>query len=415
MKPEEFYACVSRERLLAALAEVPTPCYLFFKPIIAKRVTELRNRLGRRFRIHYAVKANPHPAILRAMRRFGLGADVASEHELRAVIQAGFEPGDIEFSGPGKTKSELEYAIQADTGSINVESLEELEVLVELAGRLNARPRIGLRVNPSVQGRSGLKMAGTTQFGLSEKDLEHALERIGQELSALEFVGLHLHLGSQILDTGSVLENFRVALKLAQRVSRYMGKPLRKINFGGGFGIAYFEGQQSLDLSAAGAGIVALLEQHRSLVNDATKLIVEPGRYLMAESGVYITRVLYRKNINGKEFAVVDGGMHHNYVLAGGMGQVVRRNFYFDVLPSGGAPDAVPPYGLNVAGCLCTPQDLLLQNAVCRQAVRPGDSFVFFNCGAYGSTASPINFLSHPHPREALVEISSGDTEVESR
>ncbi|HXG22105.1 MAG TPA: pyridoxal-dependent decarboxylase, exosortase A system-associated [Methylomirabilota bacterium] len=404
MKPDEFYTRVSRERLLAALADAPTPCYLFFASVIAQQVMELRSRLGRRFNIHYAVKANPHPAILRLMRRFGLGADVASEGELRAVLEAGFEPGDIEFSGPGKTQVELEYAIQTRIGAINVESLGELELLVHLSKRLGARPKIGLRVNPAVQGRSGLKMAGATQFGLSDKDLDHALERIRQEASVLDFVGLHLHLGSQILDIESILENFRIALQLAWRVGRRAEHPLRKINFGGGFGVTYFEGQQPLDFVAAGAGIEALLEEYFSSVDDFPKLIVEPGRYLVAESGVYVTRVLYRKHTNGKEFAIVDGGMHHNYLLAGGMGQVVRRNFYFEVLPNGGAFERVAPYELNVAGRLCTPQDLLLQNVRCSQTVRPGDYLVFFNCGAYGSTASPINFLSHPQPREVLIE-----------
>jgi diaminopimelate decarboxylase len=404
MRPDEFYACISRERLRTALADVPTPCYLFFAPIIAGQVMELRSRLGRRFNIHYAVKANPHPAILRLMRQFNLGADVASEYELRAALEAGFEPLDIELSGPGKTQAELEYAIQTRIGAVNVESLGELELLVNLSKRLGARPKVGLRVNPSVQGRSGLKMAGATQFGLSEKDLERALERIRQETSVLDFVGLHLHLGSQILDIESILENFRIALTLAWRVSQGAERPLRKLNFGGGFGVTYFEGQQPLDLAAVGAGVESLLKEFLSSANGAPELIVEPGRYLVAESGVYVTRVLYRKHTNGKEFAIVDGGMHHNYLLAGGMGQVVRRNFYFEVLPNEGAVERVAPYELNVAGRLCTPQDLLLQNARCSQTVRPGDYLVFFNCGAYGATASPINFLSHPQPREVLIE-----------
>jgi diaminopimelate decarboxylase len=404
MKPDEFYTRVSRDRLLAALADVPTPCYLFFAPIIAGQVMELRRQLGPRFSVHYAVKANPHPAILRRMCGFGLGADVASEGELRAVLEAGFEPGDIEFSGPGKTQAELEYAIETRIGAINVESLGELELLVNLSKRLGVCPKVGFRVNPSVQGRSGLKMAGATQFGLSEKDLDHALERIRQETSVVDFVGLHLHLGSQILDIESILENFRIALNLAWRVSQRAERPLRKINFGGGFGVTYFEGQQPLDLAAAGAGIEALLKESVYSMGDVPELIVEPGRYLVAESGVYVTRVLYRKHTNGREFAIVDGGMHHNYLLAGGMGQVVRRNFYFEVLPKGRALERIAPYELNVTGRLCTPQDLLLQNARCSEIVRPGDYLVFFNCGAYGSTASPINFLSHPQPREVFIE-----------
>ena len=403
MTPDEFYNLISPDRLLSAIVEKPTPCYLFFEPIIARQAEQLREKLGTRFQVHYAVKANPSPAILAAMRRLGLGTDVASGNELRAALEAGFDPALIEFSGPGKTKAELAQAMKAEIGAINVESLGELDAVVELARQSGIRPRVGLRVNPSMQTKSGLKMAGSTQFGLSELDLELALNSLSQQTLGVDFVGLHLHIGSQILETESVLENFRVAMELAQRVALRLKRPLRKLNFGGGFGVAYFEGQRSLDLSAVGREVAALIAAYAPAI-EGTQLIIEPGRYLVAESGIYAARILYRKNTNGKEFAIVDGGMHHNYLLAGGMGQVIRRNFHFDILPGSGVRDEVAPYKLSVAGCLCTPQDLLLQDALFRQTARPGDYVLFFNCGAYGSSASPLKFLSHPEPAELLIQ-----------
>ena len=404
MTPDEFYQCVPRERLQAAVLDTPSPCYLFFESIVVNQAQKLRASLER-IQVHYAVKANPHPAILLAMRRLGLGADVASGHELQAVLDAGFDPARIEFSGPGKTAAELEQALGARIGSINVESLGELDALAALSRRFGLRPRIGLRVNPSIEAKSGLKMAGATQFGLSEEDLEIALAAMQPASFPLDFVGLHLHVGSQILDSGSVLEIFRVALDVAQRVARRTGRPLSKLNFGGGFGVTYFPGQEQLDLTAVGSKLAVLLGEHSSSgsgIEDAM-LIIEPGRYLVAEAGVYVTRILYRKTTRGREFAIVDGGMHHNYLLAGGMGQVLRRNFFFDVLTPGGHAVPAPSYKLNVAGCLCSPQDLLLQDAPCPQRAHPGDWVVFFNCGAYGSSASPVNFLGHPKPTEILM------------
>jgi diaminopimelate decarboxylase len=404
MTPEEFYRVIPRERLLQTVRNTPSPCYLFFEPIIAERVAQVREALGARFDLHYAVKANPHPAILRTMHRLSLGVDVASGNELLAALRVGFDPERIEFSGPGKTTLELACAVDAHIGAINVESLGELELLIGLAKQKGKRPRIGLRVNPSVKAKAGLRMAGATQFGLSEDDLEVALEHAGREASAVDFVGLHLHIGSQVLDVESALEVFRIGIELARRVARRTGKPPRKLNFGGGWGVTYFEGQKPLDTTAVCLGIQTLLEREEfSAGIECTRLIVEPGRYLVAESGIYVAQVLYRKESAGKHFAIVHGGMHHNYLLAGGMGQVIRRNFFLDFLPEDGCSGTTAEITLNIAGCLCTPQDLLAQDVVTRQEVRPGDYVVFFNCGAYGATASPIHFLSHPEPALVLV------------
>lgn len=404
MTPEEFHRLIPRDRLLQIIRDTPTPCYLFFEPIIARQVARVREGLGQRFDVHYAVKANPYPSILQTLRRLGVGADVASGNELLAVLAAGFQPRQIEFSGPGKTVAELASAIDAEVGAINVESLDELELLIGLAKQRDRRPRIGLRVNPPIKAKTGLRMAGATQFGLSADDLEAALKRVEREASAIEFVGLHLHIGSQILEAKSALEIFRVGFELGSHAAQRIGRPLAKLNFGGGWGVTYFEDQKHLDLAAVRAGLRALLERNEfSSVLDGTRLVVEPGRYLLAESGVYATRILYRKVSGGKQFIVVDGGMHHNYVLAGGMGQVIRRNFFLDFLAASGRFPTSARFAVNVAGCLCTPQDLLAQGVPCEQDVRPGDYVVFFNCGAYGATASPVHFLSHPEPGMILV------------
>jgi diaminopimelate decarboxylase len=406
MTPEEFYRLVPRDRLLQAVRATPSPCYLFFEPIVGRQVARVREGLGERFELHYAIKANPDPAILRALQRRGVGADVASGGELAAALAAGFAADLIEFSGPGKTAPELASAIDAGIGAINVESLGELDLLITLARRRGVRPRVGLRANPATQAKTGLRMAGATQFGLSPADLDAALDQLARAADAVDFVGLHLHIGSQILEVATAIEIFRAALETSRDVARRTGKPLRKLNFGGGWGVTYFADQQPLDLAATCAGLRDLVAQRE--FTDAiagARLIVEPGRYLVAESGVYATRVLYRKESAGKQFAIVDGGMHHNYLLAGGMGQVIRRNFMLDVLPGDARTKAASvPTVLNIAGCLCTPQDLLAQGVTRAEDVQPGDHVVFFNCGAYGASASPLRFLGHPEPAAMLIE-----------
>jgi diaminopimelate decarboxylase len=246
-------------------------------------------------------------------------------------------------------------------------------------------------------------MAGATQFGVSEEDLSVVLERI-RHSPHVEFVGLHVHTGSQILDAGTVLEIFRTCLDCARTVAAQTGKPLQKLNFGGGWGVTYFAGQEPLELEALTREIPKLTaDPAYSAATRGTRFIVEPGRYLVAEAGVYATRVLYRKASGGTQFAVVDGGMHNNYLLAGGMGQVLRRNFHLDALKADEAAGSPTPTTLSIAGCLCTPQDILAQNFESPVEIDAGDCVVFFNCGAYGASASPTGFLSHRPPAQILI------------
>jgi diaminopimelate decarboxylase len=337
------------------------------------------------------------------MRDLGLGADVASGGELSRVLEAGFDPAHVEFSGPGKRASELALAIESGVGSVNVESIGELDLLAKLADERGTRARVGLRVNPSTKARAGLRMAGATQFGISEEDIPTALDRL-RRAPSVELTGLHVHVGSQVLEAGAVIQIYRTCLELARSLVEHTGRPLQKVNFGGGWGVTYFDGQKPLDLAATFEGISQLIEDKVfATVMDGARLIVEPGRFLVAESGVYATRVLYRKRSGETEFAVVDGGLNTNYLLAGGMGQVIRRNFQLDALTDSEGRVRGPSRAMTVAGCLCTPQDVLAHNVECAD-VSPGDYVLFFNCGAYGATASPMDFLSHPPPAEVLVD-----------
>jgi len=406
MTKEKFYACIVREKLARRLRQTNTPCYLFFQNLIRQRIGDLKNCLKSRFSIHYALKANPHPVILRMMADSGLGADVASAGELEAALDAGIPAENIEFSGPGKTENELMLAVNNGIGSVNAETLDELRILARLSGQCGISPNVGIRVNPDFKKlKSGLRMAGDTQFGIPEDQAEQALHFLREHSGKMNFTGIHVHAGSQILDARSVADNIRNIMDVALNFEKIGGLSVGKINFGGGWGVNYFPNQEPLDLNLVSAELDALFQKSPyQELSERTKLIVEPGRFLVAEGGIYVTKLLYRKQVRSKEFAIADGGMHQNYLLAGGMGQVIKRNFEMDILPEADTLGDRPKktFKMDIAGKLCTPQDILAVNFGCESEVFPGDYVIFLNCGAYGLSASPVNFLSHPLPEEVF-------------
>lgn len=413
MMREAFYTEVSRDRLAALVARSERPAYFFFPEMIRERIRRLRDCLGDRFHLHYAVKANPHPDILRLMASEGLGADVASAGEMRAANQAGIPFENMEFSGPGKTEAELREAVQAGVGTVNAESLDEIRLLERIARETGKTVSVGIRINPELPAEAGgIRMAGATQFGIDAADMEDALAEIRNGGERLRFSGIHVHAGSQVLDSTHVVDTMEAVLELALQAETSADPhlPCRKINFGGGWGVPYFPGQEALDLELIAEELADLLDDadYRKLVARC-RLILEPGRFLTAEAGVFCAKVLYRKRVRGREIAVLDGGMHQNYLIVGGMGQVIRRNFEMDVIHD---PALAPPepvlLDLDVAGPLCTPQDRLAEGFAVSHQVRPGDNIVFFNCGAYGLTASPVDFLNHPRPDQFLVGPEDG-------
>lgn len=401
MKMEAFYQQIPSTRLRALSRDLEGSAYWYFAPLVARQIARLRECLQGHFQVQYAVKANAFPPLLAFIADQGVGADVSSGGELQAVLEAGFDPAKLSFSGPAKTHAELARAVACGLGAVNVENVAELDTLAALARDQNRAAGIALRLNPARQTlKSGLKMAGDTQFGLSEEDLPAALERLRAHADVLHFQGIHVHAGSQILDAQSVVDNLHGILDLALRFEADSGLSLKKVNCGGGWGIDYFPNQNPLDLPTIQTGLAQLFasETYRDLAQRA-ELIIEPGRFIAAECGVYASKVLYRKTMRGKTFAIVEGGMHHHYLLAGGMGQVLRRNFALDLLPDPRQPEpTLEPEVMDVAGSLCTPQDVLATSHQAPFPVRPGDTVVFFNSGAYGLSASPVNFLGHPMP-----------------
>jgi diaminopimelate decarboxylase len=373
-----------------------TPFYAYDKGIVQARVKELRDALPRGVKLHYAMKANPFVPLVCLMARLVDGIDVASSGELLTALNAGAEPAEVSFAGPGKGEGELSQAVAAGI-LINVESRREIDLLAKIGERLALVPRVAVRVNPGFELKgSGMKMGGgPKQFGVDEEDVPSALQRIGE--LRLGFEGFHLFAGSQNLRAEAVCEAQRQAYALALRLAESAPGPVRVLNLGGGFGIPYFAGERALALKPIGENLAEIRVRCEHELPDAG-IVVELGRYLVGEAGVYVTRIVDRKVSRGHVFLIVDGGLNHHLSASGNFGQVIRKNY--PVAINAGADRRREL--ASVVGPLCTPLDLLADR-VELPAAEVGDLFVVFQSGAYGATASPQAFLGHPPCTEILV------------
>ena len=374
-----------------------TPFYAYDRAAISRRVAALRGAMPDGISLHYAMKANPMPAVVQHLSTLVDGLDVASGRELRVALDTGMAPGEISFAGPGKQDWELETAIAAEI-TLNVESEGELARIVSLGERLGITPRVAVRVNPQFELKaSGMKMTGrASQFGIDEERVPAALARIGE--TGLDFRGLHIYSGSQNLNAANLIEAQDRSLELACRLANAAPAPIRVLNIGGGFGIPYFPGDQPLDLAPIAENLAKRLPDLHERLPEA-EVVIELGRYLVGEAGVYVCRVIDRKISRGQVFLVTDGGLHHHLAASGNFGQVIRKNYPVVVADriAGGARETA-----SVVGPLCTPLDLLADRMELAHA-EPGDLICVLCSGAYGPSASPAAFLSHPAATEVLV------------
>ena len=374
-----------------------TPLFVYSRELLARRVAELRAAMPERLAIHYAMKANPFGPLLQAMGELVDGFDVASGGELALAMTAGLDPARISFAGPGKRNAELEAAISAGA-TLNLESEGALDRALELAGRLGKAPRLAIRVNPDFDLKgSGMKMGGgAKQFGVDADRVPEMTRRV--IASGADWRGFHIFAGSQALDAAALIETQAQTLELAARLAEQSGASLPHCNLGGGFGIPYFPGDQTLDIAAIGS---ALAERFAALPESLaeTHFCIELGRYLVGEAGVYLTRIVDRKVSHGETFLIVDGGLHHQLAASGNFGTVVRRNYPVAIASRFDAPAEEEA---NVVGCLCTPLDRLADKGGFPRA-DVGDLVAVFCAGAYGASASPAQFLGHGPAREMLV------------
>lgn len=386
---------VSLTRLAERVGQ--TPFYAYDRALLTQRVAMLRAALPAGIELHYAMKANPMPAVVQHMAGLVDGLDVASGRELRVALDTGMAPGNISFAGPGKGNGELSQAIAAGI-VINLESETELERIAKLGDTLGIRPTVAVRVNPDFELKSsGMKMGGgPKQFGIDAERIPAVLKRIG-ELD-VSFEGFHIFSGSQNLKADSIIEAHDLTFELALRLAEHAPTPLKTINIGGGFGIPYFPGESRLDLSTIADNLSVKLPGVRSRLPGAA-IVIELGRYLVGEAGIYVCRILDKKVSRGHTYLITDGGLHHHLSASGNFGQVIRKNYPVMIGNRAGSPTTE---AASVVGPLCTPLDLLGDKMELAIA-EIGDLVVVFQSGAYGYTASPTRFLSHAEPAEVLV------------
>lgn len=387
-----------------------TPAYVYFAQHILDRCRALKAAFGDRFEISYAVKANPNGALLSLLYEHVAGLDVSSAGELDRGLAAGYAAGRLSFSGPAKRPFELERAVVAGCGEVVCESEAELEQLNAIAGRSGRTMDVLLRINPSrVPPRFGISMGGKpSQFGIDEEQLPRVLARI-PGWTHLNLCGFHIYSGTNCLDEDAIAENFTIFIELFRRFCAEAGLAPRKLVFGSGFGVPYFQNERPLDLGKLADLIRPQVDGLRSLAPfRQTRLVLEMGRWLVALSGFLLTGVVAEKSSRGVDIRLCDAGFNNHLGACGMMGSVIRRNWMFwntEDRPAGEA------HKYLLAGPLCTTIDVLATQIELPR-VGAGDVLAIGSSGAYGITASPVGFISHPVPREYLVRDAAG-TEIE--
>jgi diaminopimelate decarboxylase len=382
-------------RLAARVGQ--TPFYAYDRRLLTQRIEALRAALPKTLKLHYAMKANPMPALVGHMAGRIDGIDVASGGELKTALDAGVDPRGISFAGPGKSETDLARAVAAGI-LINVESYREVAELARLRARTAHGVRIAVRVNPNFELKSsGVKMGGGSRpFGVDAEQVPELLAAIAR--TGLNFEGLHFFAGAQNLKAEAIIEAQQKSYDQALKLASLAPAPIRTLNLGGGFGIPYFPGEQPLDLAPIAANLERL-SQCAARDFPGAELIIELGRYLVGEAGLYVTRIVDRKISRGQTYLVTDGGLHHHLSASGNFGQVIRKNYPIAI---GNRMNTRERETVTIAGPLCTPLDLLADRMALAKA-EIGDLVVVYQSGAYGLTASPQAFLGHPECVEVLV------------
>ena len=395
------------------VARHATPIYLYSRAQLSARVAELRAVLPSRIGLHYSVKANPFPPLLNHMAGLVDGFDVASAGELTRTLEAGMAPARISFAGPGKRRNELEHGIAAGI-LFNAESRHEIATLAELGRQAGTPVRLALRINPAfeLKGAGAHMGGGPRPFGIDEEEIPAVLADLHKDRDILHFEGFHIYAGSQNLSGDAIATTLRAIYALVQRLAPLAPAPVRSVNLGGGFGIPYTPDATPLDTAPIAAALAEIASASARELPEAY-FHLELGRYLVGEAGIFVTRILDKKVSRGQTFLVTDGGLNNHIAATGCLGQVLRRNYPVAIgnrMPMNEKVDVTEgnPRGtgetacVNVVGPLCMPRDVLAEKVVLPEA-EIGDLFVVFQSGAYGASASPQGFLSHPPVTEMLV------------
>lgn len=390
-----------------------TPCFVYDMDAVKIRADEIKSAFGGRFELSYAVKANPNLSILRRLKGIAGTLDISSAGELRRAKSAGWNPAMISFTGPGKTDAELRAAVNARIGYMIVESISEAERLSAIAVRAGWAQAVLLRIAPAhIPAGFGAGMTGKPcQFGIDEEDSESAVTRI-RDMKNIPVKGFHIYSGTQCLKADAIAQNYKNLIRIFRHLCATFDLCPEKLIIGSGLGIPYYYNDKPVNLAEVAVRTNTLLDELRAEERFRnTHLLLELGRYLVGEAGLYLTRVVQIKQSRGTDICICDGGMNHHLAACGHMGAVIPRNYrMFKVGANAGETEELHPYEL--VGPLCTTIDRLGRN-VRLPMLKAGDVIAIECSGAYGLTSSPVHFISHEQPKEIVLETKGGHLTME--
>ena len=374
-----------------------TPCYIYDRNQIKNNIIALKTLLPKKVKLHYAIKANPMPNLVAHAANYLDGLDVASHQELLTALSTGIEPGRVSIAGPGKTEKSLLAAIISGV-VINVESKTELVRIQKIASLHKKQANVAFRINPDFELKgAAMKMSGgPKQFGIDAEVFAETFSMMNEQ--SINFVGFHIFSGSQNLSVDALLESYRKALELAFVLSEQINVLPKQINIGGGIGVSYHSGQVPVDIKSLCLGLHELLDELAIKLVD-TEVHLELGRFLVANAGMYLCKIVDIKESRGKTFWVCDGGMHHHLANSGNLGQVFRKNY--PVFLANCIESSLTQH-VDIVGPLCTPLDIIASNISLPMGEIGGYVAVMLS-GAYGASASPQGFLSQGEALEMLI------------
>ena len=391
----------SREQLAAAVDLVGTPLYVYDVDVIRARFAQLKDLFGRQFGVSYAVKANPNIELLRVLLPHVTTFDVSSYREVERALEAGCPAERITFSGPAKRVVEVVGAVEQRIGELVLESLAEADTASAAAVERGVTQPVLIRINPSVGPRHfGVNMAGkASQFGIDEEEMEAAIDHV-VALPNLELVGFHIYSGTNSLNAEAIAENFAIFIELFRRGAARAKLAPKKLVFGSGFGVPYTSSEKPLDVDDVAARVIPMIDAFKAdPVFAQAECVLEMGRWLVSPAGLLLTSVIAEKTSRGVELRACDAGFNNHLAAFGMMGTVIRRNWNIANITNPDGPEGT----YTLVGPLCTTIDILATDITLPQ-VRNGDILAVANSGAYGLTASPTRFISHPEPAEVLLD-----------
>lgn len=374
-----------------------TPLFVYDNNIVGGQIAALRAAMPDGLALYYSVTANPYEPLLNFIGRYVEGFRVVSRGELEHLKRAGLAGIGMTFAGPGKSDDELEAGIVAGA-TISVESEGEASRAIQAGERVGVQPRLAVRVNPpfSLAGSSVAIGARPSPFGVDADRVPSLVEGLLE--AGVDWRGLHIFAAAQCLDDNGLIDAHKAIIGCAGEIAHQLDMPLPELNLGGGFDVPCFAGEQPIDVYRMATALHDTICSAPELLA-TTRLSLELGRWLVAECGVYLTRVVDRTTSCGETFLTVDGGGHHLLGATGCLYERGRGNFPIAVASRFGSP---ADEQVTVTGCLATPNDIFGDEVMLPRA-EPGDVIAIFCAGAYGLSASPQRWESRPAAREMMV------------